>query len=123
MACGVLRASGDWIKGRPPAPPCPRSLSVPQVEENPVPLRMVHGHMHSALGEWLGEFTDIREELNTIPNKKLRKKAVEVCCCPSGRPENCFAGGGGGGGWHGRPAKEGGEGSRNGLPCRALCFV
>jgi hypothetical protein len=48
------------------------------VEENPVPLRMVHGHMHSALGEWLGEFTDIREELNTIPNKKLRKKAVEA---------------------------------------------
>ena len=32
-------------------------------------------------------------------------------------------GGGGGGGWHGRPAKEGGGGSRNGLPCRALCFV
>ena len=31
----------------------------------------------------------------------------------------------GGGGWHGRPAKEGGGGgrSRNGLPCRALCFV
>ena len=29
---------------------------------------------------------------------------------------------GGGGGWHGLPAKEGG-GSRNGLPCRALCFV
>ena len=28
-----------------------------------------------------------------------------------GRPENCSAGGGGGGGW------------RNGVPCRALCFV
>ena len=27
----------------------------------------------------------------------------------------------GGGGWHGHPAKQGG--SRNGLPCRALCFV
>ena len=37
-----------------------------------------------------------------------------------GRPENGFPGGG----WHGRPAKEGGGGrSRNGLLCRALCFV
>ena len=36
-----------------------------------------------------------------------------------GRPENCFAGGGDGMGARRRR----GGGSRNGLPCRALCFV
>ena len=40
----------------------------------------------------------------------------------NGQPENCSAGGGGGGvTW--TPPKEGGGGWRNGVPCRALCFV
>ena len=39
----------------------------------------------------------------------------------AGEPENCSAGGGGGGTW--TPTEGGGGGWRNGVPCRALCFV
>ena len=40
----------------------------------------------------------------------------------SGQPENCSAGGGGGD-MDARRRREGGGGWRNGVPCRALCFV
>lgn len=40
------------------------------VENHSVPLKMVHGHMHSTLGGWLSEFTDIREETNRVRNKR-----------------------------------------------------
>ena len=35
--------------------------------EHPTPPRMVRGHVHKLLGEWLAEFTDLRDQLNAPP--------------------------------------------------------
>ena len=69
--------------------------------------------------ERLKEMSKVRAPRGTVPDG-ARTRAVGRAVLKARRPENCFAGGG----WHGRPAKEGGGGrSRNGLLCRALCFV
>lgn len=51
------------------------------VEGHPVPLRMVHGHVHSALSGWLAEFPDVREDLNRIP-RTLRRNATLPVALP-----------------------------------------
>ena len=59
--------------------------------------------------------------LRVMPGRKwqLRKAAALTY---AGQPENCSAGGGGGGGDMDARGRRGG-GWRNGVPCRALCFV
>ncbi|GLC54740.1 hypothetical protein PLESTB_000901100 [Pleodorina starrii] len=34
---------------------------------HPVPLRMVRGHVHKMIGDWLAEHTDLREKINRMP--------------------------------------------------------
>ncbi|GLI58408.1 hypothetical protein VaNZ11_000110 [Volvox africanus] len=33
----------------------------------PVPLRMVRGHMHWMVGDWVAEHTDLRHNINRLP--------------------------------------------------------
>ncbi|PNH09931.1 tRNA-dihydrouridine(16/17) synthase [NAD(P)(+)] [Tetrabaena socialis] len=35
--------------------------------DHPVPLRMVRGHVHKIIGDWLAEHTDLRETINRTP--------------------------------------------------------
>lgn len=34
---------------------------------HPVPLRMVRGHVHKMVGDWLAEHTDLRDNANRLP--------------------------------------------------------
>ncbi|GIL98467.1 hypothetical protein Vretimale_3793 [Volvox reticuliferus] len=37
------------------------------VTAHPVPLRMVRGHVHKMVGDWLAEHTDLRHNINRLP--------------------------------------------------------
>ena len=67
----------------------------------------------SSFWRFIGKAETLEEKRRRVMSGPIKK------VLKPGRPDNGFAGGG----WHGRPAKEGGGRSRNGLLCRALCFV
>ena len=80
--------------------------------------------------DWLvRHLTRMQEKGFCRTQVSLAGSSADGVCPPLGhgrhtiwRPENCSAGGGGGGvTW--TPAEGGGGGWRNGVPCRALCFV
>ncbi|EFJ50748.1 hypothetical protein VOLCADRAFT_80128 [Volvox carteri f. nagariensis] len=90
VAVGDVSGRGRWYS----APPLERLSLAAQymdlVRAHPVPLRMVRGHVHKMVGDWLAEHTDLRDNINRLPPTiqlfcQVRVRVCggvkEVCVC------------------------------------------
>ena len=104
MPQGICQAHDHPLAHPPTSPHAPLQYAAPPGERlalaaeylalvaaHPVPLRMVRGHVHKLMWDWLAEHTDLRERINRgVPSLGLFTE-VRVGAVPEGGAE--------GGGW------------------------